>query len=147
MRAGRLWHTLLLSKWRTPLAWLPVESAIKRRQADYYDALEISDAMGSSEVFVEFMLEATRDSMLPFAKPAAERDLMKSKVAEFFKTHPAGAISQLVEHFGCSRRSVERIVAELKDEGVLIRQGSACGNMDNGYSVFERYFVMILMAT
>ncbi len=27
-RIGRLWHTLLLSRWRSVLAWLPVESAI-----------------------------------------------------------------------------------------------------------------------
>ena len=36
-RTGRLWQTLLLSRWRSVLAWLPVESAIRRRQADYYE--------------------------------------------------------------------------------------------------------------
>ena len=30
-RMGRLWQTLLLSRWRSVLAWLPVESAIRRR--------------------------------------------------------------------------------------------------------------------
>lgn len=38
-RMGRLWHTLLLSRWRPVLAWVPIESAIRRRQADYYEAL------------------------------------------------------------------------------------------------------------
>mgnify|MGYP000924204425 CR=1 FL=1 len=29
---GRPWHTLLLSHWRSPLAWLPIESAIRGRR-------------------------------------------------------------------------------------------------------------------
>ncbi len=28
---GRLWHTLLLSKWNSAFAWLPVESIIHDR--------------------------------------------------------------------------------------------------------------------
>ena len=31
-RTGRPWHTLLLSHWRPPLAWLPIESAIRGRR-------------------------------------------------------------------------------------------------------------------
>ena len=31
-RIGRLWHTLLLSKWNPAFAWLPVESIINDRQ-------------------------------------------------------------------------------------------------------------------
>ena len=46
-RTGRLWHTLLLSRWRPVLAWVPIESAIRRRQADYYEALARSGATGS----------------------------------------------------------------------------------------------------
>ena len=46
-------QTLLLSRWRSELAWLPVESAIRRRQADYYEALARSGATGSCESFRE----------------------------------------------------------------------------------------------
>ncbi len=60
-RTGRLWHTLLLSKWRPALAWLPIESTIRQRQAGYYEALAKSDAIGSSERFVEFMLDVIRN--------------------------------------------------------------------------------------
>ena len=123
-RTGRLWHTLLLSKWRPALAWLPIESTIRRRQAGYYEALAKSDAIGSSERFVEFMLEVIRDSILPFSKPANERELTRARVLDFFREHGGGNISQLAENLGCSKRSAERIVAELKEEGVLSRQGS-----------------------
>jgi Fic family protein len=37
-RVGRLWHTLLLSKWNPAFAWLPVESIIHDRQQEYYVA-------------------------------------------------------------------------------------------------------------
>ena len=38
-RIGRLWHTLLLSKWNSAFAWLPVESIIHDRQQEYYNAI------------------------------------------------------------------------------------------------------------
>lgn len=124
-RTGRLWHTLLLSKWRPVLAWLPIESTIRQRQAGYCKVLADSDATGSSERFVEFMLEAIRDSILPFSRPASEKELNRSKALDFFREHGDGNVSQLAESLGCSKRSAERIVAKLKEEGALSRQGSA----------------------
>ena len=123
-RVGRLWHTLLLSRWRPVLAWLPVESTIRQRQSGYYAALAKSDAVGSSEAFVEFMLETIRDSLIPFAKPQSTQELAKTQTLAFFKENPAANISSLAESLGCSKRSAERIVAELKKEGTLTRLGS-----------------------
>lgn len=124
-RTGRLWHTLLLSKWRPVLAWLPVESTIRQRQAEYYDALAASDAAGSSEVFVEFMLEVIRDSLLPFAAPASGGDHMETKALDFLADNPKASLNQLAEVLGCSKRSAERMVAKLKADGVLERIGSS----------------------
>ena len=42
----------------------------------------------------------------------------------FFKENPAANISSLDVTLGCSKRSAERIVAELKKEGTLTRLGS-----------------------
>lgn len=38
-RMGRLWQTLILSRWKPLLAWLPVETVIRERQVEYYTAL------------------------------------------------------------------------------------------------------------
>jgi len=57
-RMGRLWQTLILSKWREELAWLPVETVVHNRQKGYYQALGLADQAAESTVFVEFMLEA-----------------------------------------------------------------------------------------
>lgn len=34
-RLGRLWQTLILSRWKPVLAWLPVETVIRQHQSDY----------------------------------------------------------------------------------------------------------------
>lgn len=47
-RVGRLWHTLLLSKWNPTFAWLPVESIIHDRQQEYYAAINASNDAGES---------------------------------------------------------------------------------------------------
>ena len=60
-RMGRLWHTLLLAEWKEILAWIPVETLVKKRQEEYYDALGKADKEADSTVFVEFMLTALRD--------------------------------------------------------------------------------------
>lgn len=62
-RMGRLWHTLLLSKWNPMFAWLPVESIIHDRQQDYYAAINASNEACSSTVFIEFMLSSIKASL------------------------------------------------------------------------------------
>ena len=123
-RTGRLWQTLLLSRWRPVLALLPVESAIRRWQADYYEALARSGATGSCESFVEFILEAIRESILPYAKPASAEDMNRALTLAFLRDNSRSTVAQLAEHIGSSKRSIERLLAQLKDEGVLERQGS-----------------------
>ena len=57
-RIGRLWQTLVLSRWNPLFAYLPVESVIRDRQADYYKVLATCDKAGNSTAFIEFLLAA-----------------------------------------------------------------------------------------
>lgn len=57
-RIGRLWQTLVLSRWNPLFAWLPVESVIRDRQTEYYRVLADSDKAGNSTAFIEFLLAA-----------------------------------------------------------------------------------------
>lgn len=57
-RLGRLWQTLILSRWQPVFSWLPVESIIRDRQQAYYDALAAADAASEATPFVDFMLGA-----------------------------------------------------------------------------------------
>ena len=62
-RMGRMWHSLLLGKWKELFFWLPIEELIQSRQKEYYDALGMADKEVDSAVFVELMLEIIRDSL------------------------------------------------------------------------------------
>ena len=62
-RMGRMWHTMLLGKWKELFFWLPVEELIQTRQKEYYDALNMADSLADSSCFVELMLEIIRDSL------------------------------------------------------------------------------------
>ena len=69
-RIGRLWHMLLLSRWKPLFAWLPIESIIHDRQAEYYAAINRSNYEGASTAFITFMLSA----ILQALKEAAQND-------------------------------------------------------------------------
>ncbi len=62
-RMGRLWQSLILSKWQPLLAFLPVETVVHKQQSQYYQALSACDKNGNSNIFIEFMLDALRVSM------------------------------------------------------------------------------------
>lgn len=63
-RVGRLWHTLLLSKWNPVFSWLPVESIIHDHQQEYYDAINASNDAGESTAFIEFVLSVIKASLI-----------------------------------------------------------------------------------
>lgn len=81
-RVGRLWHTLLLSKWNPAFAWLPVESIIHDRQEAYYDAINRSNDACESTVFIEFMLSAIKTSLMDVVKMGDEMSDEMSDVNE-----------------------------------------------------------------
>lgn len=62
-RLGRLWHTAILMTWKPVFAWIPIESVIRERQAEYYEAIAASTSAGNSDSFILFMLRATLDAV------------------------------------------------------------------------------------
>ncbi len=56
-RLGRLWQTLILSRWQPVLADLPVESVVHAHQEAYYRAIAESTKRTDAAPFVLFMLE------------------------------------------------------------------------------------------
>lgn len=71
-RMGRLWHTLILSKWNPLFAWLPVESMIYRNQEAYYRAINDCNDVADSTEFIRFMLDVIKKT-LSEAMDAAEQ--------------------------------------------------------------------------
>lgn len=55
-RMARLWHTAILSKWKSVFEYIPIESQIEKFQNEYYDAIAKCHVDGASTIFIEFML-------------------------------------------------------------------------------------------
>ncbi|MDD4194266.1 MAG: Fic family protein [Acholeplasmataceae bacterium] len=62
-RMGRLFQTCLLAKEEELFYYLPIESIIKKKQQNYYDAISKSNEEGVSTKFIEFMLDAIIETM------------------------------------------------------------------------------------
>jgi len=76
-RIGRLWQTLILSKWKPELAWLPIETVVHHRQSDYYAALAQSDQAAEAGPFSEFILEAILVSCQRNDLPKSARNFLQ----------------------------------------------------------------------
>ena len=128
-RVGRLWHTLLLSKWNPAFAWLPVESIIHDRQEEYYAAINASNDAGESTVFIEFMLSAIKASLIDainarddVSDGAMDKATMRWKqIEKFLETHPYIMNADVRALCGVSAATANRILAGLAAEGKLVK--------------------------
>lgn len=119
-RVGRLWHTLLLSKWNPAFAWLPVESIIHNRQQEYYESINASNAAGESTVFIEFMLSAIKASLIEAISTSDEMSdgkmdkttLRWKKIEEYLKSHDYIMNADVRELCGVSAATANRILAQ-----------------------------------
>lgn len=97
-RMGRMWHSLLLGKWKEMFFWLPIEELIQSRQKEYYDALGAADKQADSAGFVELILEIIRDSLTEITVIGRSTDQDSDQVTDQDKT------------------PIERILSALGDE-------------------------------
>lgn len=127
-RIGRLWHTLLLSTWNPMFAWLPIESMIFKRQNDYYAAINESNICGKSTVFIEFILETIKDSLLEAngkTKSTSEKqnkeDSRWTAISDFLKKNPFIMNSDVRNLCNVSPATANRILNKLTEEGKLTK--------------------------
>lgn len=62
-RMGRLWQTLILRSEYPVFEYLPFETLISQSQTEYYNALALSDKVGKSTIFIEYMLGVIDESL------------------------------------------------------------------------------------
>jgi Fic family protein len=136
-RMGRLWQTLILSQWQPLLAYLPVETVIKHRQADYYQRLGEADASSNCSTFIEFLLEAIQQSLqeaIDNQPVTNEKTRVETQVKTRVKTpeailsllkdNPSLSLVEIATQLGKATSTIERAVAKLQQEGLLVHQGA-----------------------
>lgn len=128
-RVGRLWHTLLLSKWNPAFAWLPVESIIHNRQQEYYAAINASNDAGESTVFIEFMLAAIKASLMDaidtsdvMSDGAMDKATVRwRQIEKFLETHEFIMNADVRALCGVSAATANRVLAGLTAERKLVK--------------------------
>lgn len=134
-RIGRLWHTLLLTKWKPLFAWLPVESIIHDRQAEYYKTINQSNCNGKSTVFIIFMLSAIKEALteavetVGLAENMSTAELRWHKIERFLQKSETITNADVRQMFQVSAATANRILAKLTEEGKIqkVRLGKSWG--------------------
>ena len=127
-RMGRLWHTLLLSKWNPIFAWIPIESIIHDNQKEYYNAINISNNNGESTVFIEFMLSVIKQALLEadesnISKISAENKSYRrwNLIRDFLNKHEFISNSDVQEILGVSSSTATRVLTHFTKNRKLRR--------------------------
>ena len=124
-RVGRLWHTLLLSKWNPLFAWVPVESIIHDRQSEYYRVINNANNAADSTCFIEFMLSAIKDALLEVAaQPSKVKPKAKSReqaILDYLSKHGEIANSVVRDLLSVSPATANRVLKGMVEKGMIIR--------------------------
>ncbi|RUO18101.1 cell filamentation protein Fic [Aliidiomarina iranensis] len=135
-RMGRLWQTLILSKWNPVFLSLPLESLIKDNQQNYYQALEQADTLGDSTPFVHFMLSVISQTLAQNAPANAPANVPVNVLTQIeglktpeailllLEANPALTRAQLADTLGKDIRTIGRALAKLQQAGKVKRIGS-----------------------
>lgn len=134
-RIGRLWHTLLLTKWKPMFAWLPIESIIHDRQDEYYKAINQSNYEGESTAFIVFMLDAIKEALTEavettvLTEKMSDTELRWCKIEQFFQKNEIITNADVRQMFQVSSATANRILVKLTDEGTIqkVRVGKSWG--------------------
>jgi Fic family protein len=126
-RLGRLWQTLILSRWNPLLAWLPIEEVIRSRQQGYYESLGQADQQGDLAPFVDYQLEAIHEALrseIGSEKGSEIRSEIDAVILRDLAAEPTLSARRLAERLRLSQRAVEKHLAALQQKGRLLRHGS-----------------------
>ena len=109
-RMGRLWQTLILTRWKPLFADVPVESLIHARQSEYYDAIRESSGRGESTSFITFMLEIILEAIRESRTIDQANDQVSDQVARLLAGLQDGpkTATELMADLGLSHRPTFR---------------------------------------
>lgn len=133
-RMGRLWQTVLLAHRYPVFEFFPIETVIKERQPEYYRFLSLSDKLGHSTPFIEFMLEVMDRELSDILGESSgvEGPLERlTRAKDFFGAGEFSRKEYLSFHKGISTATASRDLKSGVDRKILIKQG------DKRFSIYS----------
>ena len=138
-RTGRLWQSLILGRLHPLFEHLPVENMVYANQQAYYDAITASTHAGQSGPFIDFMLNEIYKTL----KSHQGEELMdvgnnvgnnvgnkERIILDAIRKRPTVTTPQLAELLGVTKRQCERILSNMKQQGLLRRVGTKGGHWE-----------------
>jgi len=131
-RMGRLWQTLILSRWKPVFQYLPLESIIRDHQQAYYQALAQADNDANATAFITFMLDAILQTIEKNAPVSAPENTlvnisgMKTTEAILALVAQNSHITrqEMATKIGKDIRTIGRAIKQLQEQRRLKRVGS-----------------------
>ena len=97
-RTGRLWQTLILSRWRPIFKNLPIENIVYKYQQDYYRAIAVSGGKEGCTPFIEFILGVVAETLTAQeATPKTTRE----RIVDEIRKNPKISRRALAKAVGC----------------------------------------------
>lgn len=125
-RMGRLWQTLLLRQEYPVFEYLPIETLIKKSQAEYYEVLSKCDKQGVSTLFIEYMLIIIDEALEELLSLQRVKLIAKDRINIFRNTIKAESFSrkEYMLHFkDISSATASRDLREATKNGELTKMG------------------------
>ena len=132
---GRLWHTLILSKWKEFFAWLPIETLIQKKQQEYYEAINLSNNIGELTPFITFILEIIKETLEEVQKndekmtdKMTDKELERLKILELhFDRNKYIGNNEVQKILNISDSTARRFLNKLVKIGILEAVGDRKG--------------------
>ena len=149
-RMGRLWQSLILTKLHPLFQHLPVENMVYANQQAYYDVIAESSRRGNSGPFIDFMLgeilrtlkshqgEALDDGTNVGINVGTNVGENERKILSIIAHTPQATAREMAGILGITLRQCERILASLKQKGLIARVGAnKGGHWKSGYELLQ----------
>lgn len=132
-RIGRLWQSLILSKWNALFEWLPIETIVHLHQQRYYQALNSSNKKNDSTDFIEFMLEVILATLKSYSltemsdksseKMSDKEQLIYQKIRRYLSEHAFLTNQKATKLLELSPATTRRYLAKFVQLGLLTAEG------------------------
>ena len=120
-RTGRLWQTLILSRWRSVFTNLPIENLVYKYRKEYYQAIAVSGGEDGCTPFIEFILKVI-DETLAVEKEKPQNT--RKRILEQLRTTPGITRGELAAILEITPDGVKYHLQKLLKEGIVVRKGS-----------------------
>lgn len=120
-RTGRLWQTLILSRWREIFKNLPIENIVYKYQKEYYRAIAVSGGEDGCTPLIEFILGVIAEVILPQEQPTLST---QEQILQELRRNPKITRQELSKVVGISADGVKYHLQKLSKSGIIKRTGT-----------------------